>query len=265
MGRVLRILAPNPGPFTLEGTNTWIVGADPAVVIDPGPPDQPHLEAVLDSAGPIESILLTHHHLDHAPGAAWLAARAGGASILAARPRSGEHELVDGAVIRAGGVSLRVIATPGHAPDHVAFLSDEEGWLFTGDAVLGRGTSVVDPPEGVMAAYIRSLEALIALRPRRLYPGHGPEVEQALAWLEDYLEHRLMRERQVIDALRRTPGPRSPGEIASEIYVGYPHDLLPAAARTVLAHLVKLRGEGIVRDHHHQRFVLIGDPGSTST
>ena len=114
MGRVLRILAPNPGPFTLEGTNTWIVGADPAIVIDPGPSEPRHLEAVIDAAGSVGAILLTHHHLDHAPGAAWLAAHTG-APVLAARPELGEREVVDGAVIEAGGVSLRVVATPGHA------------------------------------------------------------------------------------------------------------------------------------------------------
>jgi glyoxylase-like metal-dependent hydrolase (beta-lactamase superfamily II) len=263
VGRVLGILAPNPGPFTLEGTNTWIVGADPAIVIDPGPSEPPHLEAVIDAAGPIGAILLTHHHLDHAPGAAWLAVHAG-APVLAARPELEEREVVDGAVIEAGGVSLRVVATPGHAPDHLAFLAEHEGWLFTGDAVLGRGTSVVDPPEGDMAAYLRSLEALRALRPQRLYPGHGPVVERAPEWLDEYLEHRRMRERQVVDALRRTKDPRSPAELASEIYAGYPVELLAAAARSVLAHLQKLQDEGIVSEDH-QRFALAGPRGSSTT
>jgi glyoxylase-like metal-dependent hydrolase (beta-lactamase superfamily II) len=264
VGRVLRILAPNPGPFTLEGTNTWIVGAEPAIVIDPGPSELLHLEAVIDAAGPIGAILLTHHHLDHAPGAPWLAAHAGDAPVLAARPDDGEREVVDGAVIEAGGVSLRVIPTPGHAPDHLAFLAEDDGWLFTGDAVLGRGTSVVDPPEGDMAAYVRSLEALRALRPRRLYPGHGPVVERAPEWLDECLEHRRMRERQVVDALRRMRDPRSPAEIASEIYAGYSDELLPAAARSVLAHLRKLEDEGIVTEDH-QRFALAGPRGSSST
>lgn len=255
MARVLRILAPNPGPFTLEGTNTWIVGADPAVVIDPGPLEPQHLQAVIDAAGPIDAVLLTHHHDDHAPGAAWLASRAGGVPVSAARPGPREREILDGAVIDAGGVSLRAVATPGHAGDHLAFFDEREGWLFTGDAVLGRGTSVIDPPEGDMAAYLRSLEAMRALLPRRLYPGHGPVVERAPEWLDEYLRHRRLREQQVVDALRRTAGPRSPEEIASEVYLGYPDELLPAAARTVLAHLRKLQDESIVIEDH-QRFAL---------
>ena len=260
----MRILAPNPGPFTLEGTNTWIVGADPAIVIDPGPSEPPHLQAVIDAAGPVGAILLTHHHLDHAPGAAWLAAHAGVAPVLAARPEPGEREVLDGAVIEAGGMSLRVVATPGHAPDHLAFFAEHDGWLFTGDTVLGRGTSVVDPPEGDMAAYLRSLETLRALRPRRLYPGHGPVVERAPEWLNEYVEHRRMRERQVVDALDRTKDPRSPEELASEIYAGYPDELLPAAARNVLAHLRKLQDEGIVTEDH-QRFALSGPRRSSTT
>lgn len=241
--RVVRVLAPNPGPYTLEGTNTWVVGRDPAVVLDPGPDDPTHLDEVRREAGPVAAILLTHDHPDHAPGAPALA-RDTGAPVLAFRPPTGGRRLRDGEVVRAGGAVLRAVHTPGHSPDHVAFVLEGERALFTGDAVLGRGTSVIDPPEGDLAAYVRSLRRMLDLAPRVLYPGHGPVVLDGVAKLREYLEHRAMREEQVLAALEA--GRRTIPDIASEIYRGYPPELRPLAERSVLAHLRKLEQEGRV-------------------
>jgi glyoxylase-like metal-dependent hydrolase (beta-lactamase superfamily II) len=153
----------------------------------------------------------------------------------------------------------------------VVFHDEEAGALYTGDAVLGRGTSVVDPPEGDMRAYLHSLEAMLALRPRVLYPGHGPVVEDGMSKLREYVEHRLMRERQVLEAMRSDADPLSSEDLVARIYQGYPEELLRAASRSVLAHLIKLEGEGWVRrvggDQDH-RFVLREGPrreGAVST
>lgn len=242
----VRVLAPNPGPFTLEGTNTWIVGDGPVVVIDPGPNDPVHLEAVRQDAerlGRIQAILLTHRHPDHAPGAARLA-EATGSRVLTFRPEGTEEPLADGQVVEAGGVRLAAVHTPGHTPDHVVFHHADSGALFTGDAVLGRGTSVIDPPEGDLAAYLDSLSAMLTLRPSVLYPGHGPAVWDGVAKLQEYLEHRAVREREVLDGLQA--GPRTPEELVPQIYADYPVELHPVAARSVLAHLIKLERDGLV-------------------
>jgi glyoxylase-like metal-dependent hydrolase (beta-lactamase superfamily II) len=241
MIRVLRVLAPNPGPFTLEGTNTWIVGEDPSVVIDPGPDDAGHLLAVIDEAEPVAAVLLTHRHPDHAPGAARLAATAR-APVYAFRPEDGEWPLRDGHVVDDGAVAVRTVHTPGHTPDHVAFLIEEEAMMFTGDAVLGRGTSIIDPPEGDMSAYVRSLRGMLALEPRTIYPGHGPVVFDAPAHLEEYLAHRMEREGQVMEAL--TAGGATPRDIVPRVYGDeVPPSMYAAAERSVLAHLLKLERE----------------------
>ena len=191
--RVRRILAPNPGVYTLEGTNTWVVGDGPSIVIDPGPDDAGHLREVEREAGGIGAILLTHAHPDHAPGAGPLAALTG-ALIHAYRPPPEGLRLRDGEPIRVEKVTVIPIHTPGHTPDHVAFWLERAGGLFTGDAVLGRGTSVIDPPEGDLAAYLRSLRRMRELGPRTLYPGHGPIVLEGGRKLEEYLAHRSERE-----------------------------------------------------------------------
>ena len=258
--RVRRILAPNPGPFTLDGTNTWVVGDAPSVVIDPGPDDPGHVLAVLDEAEPVAAILLTHLHPDHAPGAARLAA-ATRAPVRAFRPEEGEEAAADGDVIEAGEVRIRAVHTPGHTADHLCFFLEDERLLFTGDAVLGKGTSVVDPPDGDMAAYVRSLRRLRELEPATIYPGHGPVVFTPLGRLDFYLRHREEREAQVLAAVaagKQTPAEMVPGIYGSEV----PQSMYPAAARSVLAHLVKLECEGkVVRTGRARddRFVLVGD------
>jgi glyoxylase-like metal-dependent hydrolase (beta-lactamase superfamily II) len=243
MLRPIRVLAPNPGPFTLDGTNTWVVGSGPSVVIDPGPDLPGHVEAVRREAQPIGGIVITHRHADHA-GAAHALASADDAPVLAFRPEEGEQRLRDGQVVAEGGVRLRVIHAPGHTPDHVVLHEPDSGGLFTGDVVLGRGTSVINPPEGDMAAYLRSLMAMRRLDPRIIYPGHGPAVWAARAKIDEYLEHRAIRERQVLAALEA--GPRTPAELVPGIYEGYPEEVHGAAAGSVLAHLIKLEREGSV-------------------
>jgi glyoxylase-like metal-dependent hydrolase (beta-lactamase superfamily II) len=239
--RVIRVLAPNPGIRELDGTNTWVVGDPPAVVIDPGPDLPEHLREVERTAGRVGVIALTHDHPDHAPGATRLASWTG-ARVFAGSPADGAERARDGDTIGSGGVTLDVLATPGHAPDHLAFFERGTRALFTGDAVLGRGTSVIDPPEGDLVAYLRSLRRMLELRPRTIYPGHGPVALDGRAKLEEYLEHREMREEQVLSAL--ASGPRTPAEIVAEIYESYPPDVLELAERSVLAHLLKLESEG---------------------
>jgi glyoxylase-like metal-dependent hydrolase (beta-lactamase superfamily II) len=241
--RVVRVLAPNPGVRELDGTNTYVVGDAPAIVIDPGPEDWGHLAEVERTAGTVGAILLTHDHLDHAPGAVSLG-QATGAPIRAVRPPPGGARLRDGELVGSDGASVQVIATPGHSPDHVAFWAPADRALFTGDAVLGRGTSVIDPPDGDLVAYLRSLRRMRELAPSTIYPGHGPTVLHGAAKLEEYLEHRAMRERQILDALEGAP--RSIEELVATVYEGYPSDVLELAGRSVLAHLLKLDAEGRV-------------------
>jgi glyoxylase-like metal-dependent hydrolase (beta-lactamase superfamily II) len=239
--RIIRVLAPNPGPFTLEGTNTWIVGENPAFVIDPGPDDAAHLEAVARQAGPVKAILLTHHHPDHAPGSRGLSERIG-APVLAFRPEPGEARLRDGEVLDADTVRLRVIHAPGHTADHVVLFEEVSRALFTGDAVLGRGTSIIDPPEGDVAVYLRSLARMLGLDARVIYPGHGPAVWSPAAKIKEYVAHRHLREQQVVEELAL--GPRTPQELTEAIYWDVPSAMHPAAERSMLAHLLKLEREG---------------------
>jgi glyoxylase-like metal-dependent hydrolase (beta-lactamase superfamily II) len=239
--RIVRVLAPNPGLRELDGTNTWVIGRGPAIVVDPGPDEPSHLLEIERTAGAVGRIVLTHDHPDHAAGAIPLAERTG-APVHAARPPAGGERLHDGDRIRSGGVELVAVATPGHAPDHVAFLLEPERALFTGDAVLGRGTSVLDPPEGELNAYLRSLHRMREFRPRTIHPGHGPLVLDAVAKLDEYVAHRLERERQIIAALGS--GSRPVEELVADIYADQPPELFELAARSVLAHLLKLEAEG---------------------
>lgn len=243
MLRIVRVLAPNPSPYTLEGTNTWIVGEDPAIVIDPGPDGLPgHLDEVARTAGRVGAVLVTHDHPDHAPGAPAFAETVD-APLYAFRLAGAEH-LRDGQVVRAGSLALTALHTPGHTSDHLAFLEPTAGALFTGDAVVGRGTSFIDPPDGDLARYLRSLQRLQGLAPRTIYPGHGPVVLDAPAKLEEYLAHRAEREDQILAGVAE--GERTIDELVEAIYVGYPPEVRPLAARSVLAHLVKLEAEGRV-------------------
>jgi glyoxylase-like metal-dependent hydrolase (beta-lactamase superfamily II) len=238
---IVRVLAPNPSVYTLEGTNTWIVGEEPSIVIDPGPDDAVHLDEVARAAGRVAAVLVTHDHEDHAPGAPAFAERVG-APLHAFRLEGAEH-LRDGQrFVASGGVEIVAEYTPGHSSDHVAFFVPSEGALFTGDAVVGRGTSFIDPPDGDLVQYLRSLHRMQELDPRILYPGHGPAVLDARAKLEGYVAHREDRERQVLELLGE--GPRTIPDLVATIYADHPVEVHALAARSVLAHLLKLESEG---------------------
>ncbi|MFL5737988.1 MAG: MBL fold metallo-hydrolase [Actinomycetota bacterium] len=238
--RIVRVLAPNPSVYTLEGTNTWIVGRDPAIVIDPGPDIPSHLEDVARAAGRVGAILLTHHHEDHATGATAFS-KSTGAPVLSFAAEGTAH-LRDGQQLTFGGLSLVVFHVPGHTADSVAVIEPESRALFTGDTVLGRGTSFIDPPEGDLAAYLRSLRRLRDLDAAAIYPGHGPAVFRVSEKLDEYLRHRAERERQVLSALGDEQ--RTAEELVPAIYADYPQEAWPLAARSVLAHLLKLESEG---------------------
>ena len=249
--RVTRVLAPNPSPLTLEGTNTFVV-AEPAAatvaVIDPGPADDGHAAAVLAACAGrrVELVLLTHTHVDHAEGARAFAARAGAplAAIAPGWATPGAATLAAGAALRVAGLELEPLPTPGHAADHCCFVLAAERAVFTGDHVLGRGTTVVEWPGGNMADYLASLALLLDRRPERLYPGHGPLVPDAVPRVEGYLAHRRDREAQVLAAL--AAGDRTPGEVVARVYAAVDPALHPAAELSVRAHLAKLVGEGRV-------------------
>jgi glyoxylase-like metal-dependent hydrolase (beta-lactamase superfamily II) len=223
---VLRLTAPNPGPMTLAGTNTYLYGEGPCVVIDPGPASEEHIGAVRAAAaerGGIGEVLLTHSHGDHSEGAPLL-----DAPVLA--PADGETH---------GG--LRAVATPGHAPDHVCLLA-AGGVCFSGDLVLGEGSTFVPPDGGSLAAYMASLERLRSEPLRLICPGHGPWVTEPEARLAEYVEHRTMRERRLLAALER--GERDRGALLAEVWDDVPAELRPAAAVVMEAHLQKLEAEG---------------------
>jgi glyoxylase-like metal-dependent hydrolase (beta-lactamase superfamily II) len=238
---IVRVLAPNPSVYTLEGTNTWIVGRDPAIVIDPGPDISSHLDDVARVAGRVASVLVTHDHEDHAPGAVGFATRVG-APLFAFRLDGAERLRNGQRFTAADDLEIVAVTTPGHSSDHVAFLATSDRALFTGDAVVGRGTSFIDPPDGDLIQYLRSLRRMQELRPRTIYPGHGPVVFDARGKLAEYIAHREDRERQILAVLAE--GPRSIGEVVATIYFDHPREVHPLAARSVLAHLLKLETEG---------------------
>jgi glyoxylase-like metal-dependent hydrolase (beta-lactamase superfamily II) len=242
MLRVVRVLAPNPSVYTLEGTNTWVIGADPSIVIDPGPPDPSHVEQIRRDAGDVTAVLVTHDHEDHGEGAVAFGALVG--SPVYAWRLNGATRLTDGARFSAGGAELVAVHGAGHSPDHVAFFEPTERFLFTGDAVVGRGTSFIDPPEGDVARYLQTLRRMLELHPRTIYPGHGPVRTDAEATLRRYIAHREEREAEVLAAL--DAGDRTVKALVARIYASYPPEVHDLAARTVTAHLLKLEHDGVV-------------------
>ena len=240
------VLAPNPSPMTLDGTNTWLIsepGSPSALVVDPGPGDEGHLRRVsgmVAAAGQrVSKIVLTHGHPDHAEGAAAFAAMTG-APVLAADPahRLGGEGLAPGDVLTAGGCEVRVVATPGHSADSVCLLVPADGALLTGDTVLGRGTTVI-AGDGSLADYLRSLERLRALtdeaRLQVLLPGHGPLLADPAGTLDYYLAHRRERLAEVTAAL--AAGDRSLAEIVARVYADVDRSLWPFAEWSVRAQL----------------------------
>jgi len=241
--RAVRVLAPNPSPMTLDGTNTWILRTPggPALVVDPGPLDVGHLERVLETAdGPVAGVLLTHGHADHSEGAVWFASRAGcGVRALDPAHRLGSEGLADGDVVSAGDLRVDILGTPGHTSDSLSFWLPDESSLLTGDTVLGRGTSVVAHPDGSLGAYLGSLRRLHALAADvgvdTVLPGHGPVIADALAVLSYYLRHRAERLDQVRDAV--AAGATTPREVVERVYADVDPILWPAAELSVRAQL----------------------------
>ena len=234
--------AANPSPLTLSGTNTWVVGHDPAWVVDPGPALPEHVAAVAAAAaaaGGAGGIVLTHDHRDHADGVGDLRARLGGPPVAAMR-HPADIALADGDEVGP----FRIAHLPGHAPDHVVLVAGDVA--FTGDAVLGEGSVFIAPGGGGLGPYLDGLRRLRALGLARLYPGHGPVVEDPSAWLDAYVAHRLERERRLLDAL--AAGVRGEPALLDAAWSDVPAALRPAAAETLRAHLEKLRGEGRLPD-----------------
>jgi glyoxylase-like metal-dependent hydrolase (beta-lactamase superfamily II) len=232
---VALVRADNPGPYTLGGSNSWVVARDPAYVVDPGPADAAHLDAVLaecDSRGGLGGVAVTHGHDDHAGALEILRGRAPDVQVAGAGAFA-SVEVGDGDVFGP----LTALATPGHSDDHLAFVWQDVG--FTGDAVLGEGSVFVI---GSLSDYLASLERLRALSLTLLCPGHGPPILDPAAKLDEYVAHRLDRERRLVAALDR--GLRSEDDLLDAAWDDAPAELRPAAAVTLRAHLEKLRGEG---------------------
>jgi glyoxylase-like metal-dependent hydrolase (beta-lactamase superfamily II) len=235
---IVGIRAANPGPFTLTGTNSWIVGRGPAWLVDPGPALDEHLASLIaeiDHRGGLGGVALTHGHADHTEAVPAIRARYPDAP-LAAAGAGADVRLSDGDVFGP----LASAATPGHAPDHLAYVAGTAG--LTGDAVLGEGSVFVSPYPGSLTAYLDALARLRARELTVLCPGHGPVVDEPQAKLDQYISHRLDRERRLLEALNA--GKRSVDELLDEAWADAPPQLRPAATVTLAAHLDKLDDEG---------------------
>lgn len=259
---VTRLIAPNAGVMTGPGTNTYLVGEQTVAVIDPGPADAAHIRAIVTAgAGRIRWILCSHTHMDHASGVASLQQATG--ARVAAMPRSGtverdpeaEHdlslkldrELADGDTVDLGDSTLRAVATPGHASNHLCFLLSTTGMLFTGDHIMQGSTVVIWPPDGNMRAYLQSLRRLLSLELSILAPGHGYLIGAPHAEAERLIQHRLAREVKVRDALLGCGGSATLKSLLPRVYHDIAPGLLPIAARSLQAHLDKLVEDGEVR------------------
>lgn len=234
---VVRLRADNPGPLTLSGTNTWLVGRAPTWVVDPGPALPAHVNALaraVEELGGLGGIALTHDHVDHSEGVQALRERFQ-APVAAARG-SADQKLVDGMCVGP----LKALALPGHAPDHVALLAGPV--CFSGDAVLGEGSVFIAADRGALVGYLNGLRRLRECDLQVLCPGHGPPVWDPPAKLDGYVSHRLERERRLLEALAQ--GRRSAEDLLDAAWSDVPADLRPAAAMTLAAHMDKLEEEG---------------------
>ena len=277
--RVSVALGQNPSMFTGPGTNTYLVGTgSKRLLLDTGSgldEYMPVLEEAVAAAGckEIEGIVLTHAHPDHIGGVNQVRAHFGGhipvykmlwptdkgmsgpggdvSPIAIDNPDTladGPLEVIgDGDVVETEGATLRALFTPGHAPDHLCYVLEEEHNLFSGDNVLGIGTTVIPATSGNLGDYMNSLERALAEAPGHIYPAHGPRIDSGMTKIQEYLDHRRARERQVLDALKE--GDRDPMQMVKRIYVGYPENLHMAAAQSVTSHLKKLERDGTVRSH----------------
>jgi glyoxylase-like metal-dependent hydrolase (beta-lactamase superfamily II) len=260
---VVRVLAPNASPYTYTGTQTHIVGTRDLAVIDPGPDDLAHLDALarVIAGRPVTAIVVTHHHRDHSPATRPLQAMTGAPIVGAAPFELDDHGaradasfdaayapdrvLAEGETIRGDGWTLQAIATPGHTSNHLAFALPETNALFSGDHVMGWATTIVSPPDGDMAAYMASLDKLMARDDRVYYPGHGEAIDKPQRLVRGMLGHRKQREGQILRGLRTEP--QAIPAMVARMYVGLDARLLPAAERSVLAHLIDLENRGLVQ------------------
>jgi glyoxylase-like metal-dependent hydrolase (beta-lactamase superfamily II) len=261
---VRRVLCPNPSAFTFRGTNTYLIGRGRTVaVLDPGPEDASHLAAILAATRgeAVTHILVSHTHRDHSPGAAALAA-ATGAPTCGFGPHltppseggeGGDHafrpdrRLADGEAVEGEGWRLTALHTPGHCGNHLCFALEGTGILFSADHVMSWSTSVVSPPDGDMAAYMRSLDRVREREDALLLPGHGPAITEPRPFLAALVVHREERERLVLEALRRSGHPTTAVELVAPVYGELDPRLVAAAGRSLLAHLIKLEAEGGAR------------------
>jgi len=243
-----RILAPNPGIFTGPGTNTYLVGIDEIVVIDPGPADDAHLDAIVGCGGDrIRWIAVTHTHEDHAPGVAGLKERTG-AEVLAFSAKDGlrpDRKIGDGYSIEATEFRLTAVHTPGHASNHLCYLLEEERMLFSGDHIMEGSTVVIRPPDGDMAAYLDSLARLRTLRLKSIAPGHGRLIDKPAEVVDWYLAHRLEREQQVLAALADA-GSAKISDLVPVVYADIDEAHQKIAVHSMHAHLLKLAADGKV-------------------
>jgi glyoxylase-like metal-dependent hydrolase (beta-lactamase superfamily II) len=252
---VTRITAPNPGMMTGPGTNAYVIGKRELALIDPGLGDETHLAALIEAVGNrLRWILCTHTHRDHSPNAPALR-RATGAEVIGMSVRiddgrqdpsfSPDRVFRDGDSLKGAEFTLRALHTPGHASNHLCYLLEAEKLLFTGDHVMQGSTVVISPPDGDMAAYLQSLEALLALDVHRIAPGHGEAIERPHDEVRRLIAHRLMRERKVVDAFA-TKNPATLDELLPVVYADTLAKLHPVARRSLHAHLIKLVEDGRV-------------------
>jgi glyoxylase-like metal-dependent hydrolase (beta-lactamase superfamily II) len=243
---VRRVLAPNPGIMTGPGTNTYLIGDDALAVIDPGPADDAHLDAVAAAGqGRIRWILVTHTHLDHSPGAIGLKQRTG-AEVLGFDARDDfepDTEIGDGWQLRSEAFTLRAVHTPGHASNHLCYLVAGDELLFSGDHIMSGSTVVIAPPDGDMAAYLLALQRLKDVPMAAIAPGHGPYIDDPGAKVDEYLTHRRAREVAIAEALAES-GSASVEDLVKIVYVDVAEELHPIAQFSVWAHLRKLADEG---------------------
>jgi glyoxylase-like metal-dependent hydrolase (beta-lactamase superfamily II) len=265
--RVVVALGQNPSAFTGPGTNTYLVGTGPRrILLDTGqgvPEYLPVLDEALERAGceGIQEIVLTHGHPDHIGGAAQILDRHGKLEVKK-RPWpeiDAEHDIeitpIDhGSVIRTEGATLRAVHSPGHAPDHLCFVLEEEGSLFTGDNVLGVGTTVIPSQSGDLGDYMDSLERLLGEQPTCLYPAHGPRIEDGPGKLREYIAHRNEREEQIVAAMQQ--GAKEVPEIVKIVYAAYPVSLHAAAGQSVTSHLMKMERDGRVAREGERGWLL---------
>jgi glyoxylase-like metal-dependent hydrolase (beta-lactamase superfamily II) len=269
---IRRVIANNPGPFTFTGTGTYIIGSGEVAVIDPGPADPAHLAALRRAleGEHVSAIVVTHTHMDHSPLAAALAEATGapvcglpapGIEEAAVRLDEGHDRafapdrlVADADRVAGAGWTLEAMTTPGHASNHVCYALVEENALFSGDHVMGWSTTVVSPPDGDMADYLASLDKVASRGFATLWPTHGPPVREVAPFLAAYRDHRTAREAQILEQL--ACGQTRIGDMVREIYADVDPRLHPAAAHSVLAHLIKLVGEGRVASE--------GPPGPSS-